>query len=305
MKALISICGPTASGKTRQAIRLARRLGAPVISADSRQLYRGLEIGSAKPDAAERAAAEHYMLDAFDPDEQCSAADFAARVIPLLRQLFESHDTVLMAGGSGFYFDAVWFTLDEFPEVPASIRKDLQLEFETKGLGPLIEELREADPETMAQIDRRNPARVIRALEVWRASGKPISSFRTGRKPAGHPWTDIRLGLTMERALLHARIAERVDAMMVAGLEGEARGLIERYGADAPGLQSVGYKEFVPYLGGEYDLDRAVELIKRNTRRLARRQYTWFRRYEDLRWFDHHDDKGIDTWLDARLGISM
>lgn len=303
MKYLISIVGPTAAGKTGFALELARKFRAPVISADSRQVYKGMDIGTAKPRPEEIEGIPHYFFDEIEPSHSISAGEFGDRVDALLDELFTQQFLVLLVGGSGFYLQAVWEGLNEFPEVAPEIRETLNREMEEGGLEPLVQELKTSDPATWASIDRKNPVRVIRALEIFRATGEPISTFRTGPEKKEKNYRDIKLGLTMDRPVLYDRINHRVDMMMAHGLLDEVRGLLEKYGDEAPGLQSVGYIELVAYLKGECSLEEAVRLIKRNSRRLAKRQYTWFRRFPDIAWFESEEHRDMERHVFTQMGL--
>lgn len=289
---LISIVGPTGVGKSAVAIRMAQRLGCPVISADSVQVYRGLDIGSGKVTAAEQGGVPHHMMDILPPDEAFNAGEFARRVDALLPELFRIHRDVVMVGGTGLYFQAVWEGFDEMPEVEEGVRAELNAALERGEFAALQAELAETDPETWERMDQRNPARVIRALEVWRSTGMPISAFRQGSRRQ-NPWEDIRIGLELPREELYTRIEQRVDEMLAAGLLEETRRIGEGYGLDCKGLQSVGYREMVGYLRHEYGWEEAVRLMKRNTRRYAKRQFTWFRHREGIDWFAVGDLDGI------------
>lgn len=300
MNRLISIVGPTGVGKSAVAIRVAEQLGCPIISADSVQIYRGLDIGSGKVTAEERGLVPHFMIDILTPDVAFNAGEFARRVDDLLADLFSKHSDVVLVGGTGLYFQAVWEGFDEMPEVEESVREALNAALERGEFAALQAELAGADPETWGQIDRQNPARVIRALEIWRSTGMPISAFRQGSKRQ-NAWEDLKIGLELPREELYPRIEQRVDQMLTAGLLEETRRAREAYGLDCKGLQSVGYREMVGFLRGEYDWEEAVRLMKRNTRRYAKRQFTWFRRYEGIRWFAPDDWVGIADCLGIPL----
>lgn len=300
MNRLISIVGPTGVGKSAVAIRVAQQLGCPIISADSVQVYQGLEIGSGKVTAEERALVPHFMIDILPPDLAFNAGEFARRVDDLLADLFSKHEDVVMVGGTGLYFQAVWEGFDEMPEVDETVRESLNRALERGEFAELQAELAAADPETWAQMDQRNPARVIRALEVWRSTGMPISAFRQGNKRK-NAWMDLKIGLELPREQLYSRIEQRVDQMLAAGLLEETRRVGDTFGLDCKGLQSVGYREMVGFLSGEYDWEEAVRLMKRNTRRYAKRQFTWFRRYEGIHWFTPDDWTGIANWLGIPL----
>lgn len=309
MSLLLSIVGPTAAGKSAVAVQLAKRLGCPVVSADSVQVYRGLDIGSGKLTAAEMEGVPHHMLDILDPSDMYSAADYGQAVAHLLKDLFAQHAVVILAGGSGFYVQAVWEGLDEMPEVPEAIRMGLRATFAEQGLQPLVDELARVDPVTWGRIDRQNPVRVLRALEVSRASGLPMSHFQQGRGAAGmaggKPYHELRLGIELPRPELYARVEARVRAMLAQGWLQELESLVARYGADCPALQSIGYRELLAYLHGRDtgtgtpDWDSTVALIQQNTRRYAKRQWTWFRRYPDIQWFAPDDRAGIDAAVEA------
>ncbi len=273
-KHLVVIGGPTAVGKTAAAIAVAQRLGTEILSADSRQFYRELNIGTAKPSPEERAAVPHHFIDSLSIHQDYSVGDFERDALQLLQGLFQRYDTLLLVGGSGLYLRAVCEGLDEFPEVPPAVRRQVRRLFEEEGLEALQEELRRRDPAYFARVDRHNPQRLMRALEVCLAAGRPFSSFRTG-KPKPRPFQPLLFYLTLERPLLYRRIDQRVDAMMQEGLLEEARSLFPHRHLNA--LQTVGYQELFDYLEGKTTLEEAVRLIKRNTRRYAKRQLTYFR----------------------------
>lgn len=309
MSLLLSIVGPTAAGKSAVAVQLAKRLGCPVVSADSVQVYRGLDIGSGKLTTAEMAGVPHHMLDILDPSATYSAADYGQAVELLLQDLFAQHEVVILAGGSGFYVQAVWEGLDEMPEVPEDIRMGLRATLAEQGLQVLVDELAAVDPVTWGRIDRQNPVRVLRALEVYRAAGLPMSHFQQGRgaagKAGGKPYHELRIGIELPRPALYARIEARVRAMLAQGWLGELESLVAEHGADCPALQSLGYRELLAYLHGRAtgtgtpNWDSTVALIQQNTRRYAKRQWTWFRRYPDIQWFAPDDLAGIDAALEA------
>jgi tRNA dimethylallyltransferase len=293
------IVGPTGSGKSDFAVRLAQRIGAPVISTDSRQVYRGMSIGTAQPTEEQINAVPHHFIADRPPTERFTCGDFEREALAKLNELFKTHTHVVAVGGSGLYIDALCDGLDPMPDLDPALRKTLTDRLERDGLAPLLDELRTLDPVHYEVVDRANPARVIRALEVCLATGRPFSEQRTGaslRKSAQErtgsaqnsgaqtqrPFDIVKIGIDLPRAELYARIDSRVDAMMAAGLEQEARALHPL--KHLPALQTVGYSELFAYFDGEYDLARAVELIKRNSRRYAKRQMTWFRRDESIRW---------------------
>lgn len=296
---LITILGPTASGKTAAAIVVARHFNTVVVSADSRQLYREMTIGTAKPTANELAAVPHYMVHHISIQDDYSAGKYADEVLPLLEELFQQYQVVVMAGGSGLYVNAVLEGFDDLPPVQPGIREQLEQTLEEQGIETLQQQLQDLDPEYYAQVDQQNPHRLIRALEVCLSSGQPFSSFRKGATQHRN-FEIIKIGLEWEREALYARINNRVDAMMPAGLLEEARSLHPQRGLMA--LETVGYAELFDYFEGKTDLDTAIELIKRNTRRYAKRQLTWWRKHADIKWFAQADEQGMLDYLEGETG---
>ncbi|MEM6803017.1 MAG: tRNA (adenosine(37)-N6)-dimethylallyltransferase MiaA [Bacteroidota bacterium] len=301
MKAVICIIGPTAVGKSSLALQLAQKLQTEIISSDSRQMYKYLDIGTAKPSTEELSQIKHHFINQLEPTQAYNAADFAEEAEEQIHALLEEQEHLIIVGGSTLYMDALWYAFDEMPEIPMEVREGLMNEFGEKGLAPLLGELEQIDPITFAQIDKNNHARVIRALEVYRASGKAISHFRKGRKAKPYPWKWIKLGLSDERSLLYERINQRVDQMLEEGLEKEVTQLFEQYSPEAPALQSIGYSEWKPYFRGEREKEEVIRLIKRNSRRYAKRQLTWFRRYKDINWFEAGDNETILSTLLAQV----
>lgn len=278
---LIVLVGPTAAGKTSVAIQLANALGIEIISADSRQVFAELNIGTSKPSTAECVAATHHLVGSRSITEPYDAGTFGREALPLIGRLFERYNQVILCGGSGLYIKAVCEGFDDMPLVPGSIRLQLLEEYKARGIGWLQQQLSEADPDYFAQVDLDNPHRLMRALELIRATGEPYSALRK-KVRINHPFSIIKIGLEMDRQELYNRINQRVDDMMQAGLLEEVKGLYaQRY---LPALQTVGYQELFRYLDGEFELEQAVRLIKRNTRRYAKRQLTWFKK-EDILWF--------------------
>ena len=283
MPTLRIILGPTAVGKTDYAIAEALRVGSPVVSCDSRQLYRELRIGVARPDDAQLAAVPHYFIADRSISEPCSAGAYELEALQLLEKLFRDHETVVMAGGSGLYIDALCNGLDDFPDADPELRAQLSERLRTEGVAALRADLRVLDPETYATIDPANGQRIVRALEVTIATGRKYSSFKT------HPakersFTIVKTGLKRPRPELYARIDARVDRMMEEGLLEEARALLPH--RSLPALNTVGYKEFFDYFDGRYNLAEAVRLIKRNTRHYAKKQLTWWARDPSIHWID-------------------
>ena len=283
MPTLRIILGPTAVGKTDYAIAEALRVGSPVVSCDSRQLYRELRIGVARPDDAQLAAVPHYFIADRSISEPCSAGAYELEALQLLEKLFRDHETVVMVGGSGLYIDALCNGLDDFPDADPELRAQLSERLRTEGVAALRADLRVLDPETYATIDPANGQRIVRALEVTIATGRKYSSFKT------HPakersFTIVKTGLKRPRPELYARIDARVDRMMEEGLLEEARALLPH--RSLPALNTVGYKELFDYFDGRYDLAEAVRLIKRNTRHYAKKQLTWWARDPSIHWID-------------------
>ncbi len=283
-KTLISIVGPTAIGKTALSIKLANDFNTEIISADSRQFFKEMQIGTAAPTPSELAQAKHHFIHHKSVEDDYNVGAFEKDALHLLKQLFKTHDTVIMVGGSGLYVDAVTQGLDHFPKVPASIREQLNNQFKEEGLQALQEQLKTLDPNSYKHIAIDNPQRVIRALEVSIGSGKPYSSFLNKAKNK-RDFKTISIGLTAERDIIYNRINNRVDLMMEQGLLTEVKNLQDKKHLNA--LNTVGYKELFKYLDGEWTLDFAVSEIKKNSRRFAKRQLTWFRKKEDILWFDY------------------
>ncbi|HEY4197249.1 MAG TPA: tRNA (adenosine(37)-N6)-dimethylallyltransferase MiaA [Mucilaginibacter sp.] len=281
LKTLIVIAGPTAAGKTAVAIKLAQLLNTEIISADSRQFYREMTIGTAKPTDEELAAATHYFVNSHSITESFNVGDFEKQSLQLLNELFKTHDKVIMAGGSGLFIQAVSQGFDELPVADRGIREKLNQDFVEKGIQFLQDELKIADPDYYNQVDLNNPQRLIRALEVFEATGKPFSSYRKATVNK-RPFDCIKIGLDLQRDILYERINQRVDAMIEEGLVEEVRSLLPYRHLNA--LNTVGYSELFDYFDGKTDLNTAIELIKQNTRRFAKRQLTWFRKDKEIKW---------------------
>lgn len=289
-KKLIVVVGPTAVGKTALAIALAKHYRTEIISADSRQFYKEMSIGTAKPDAAELTEVKHHFIDSHSIEEEYSAGDFERDALRLLHTLFKEHDRVIMVGGSGLFIRAVCEGLDNLPKAPPAVREALNDTFAREGIDPLQRRLSEVDPVYYGSADIRNPQRVIRALEVFEATGQPFSSFRI-KAQSERPFESIAVGLNMERERLYERINLRVDKMMEAGLLDEVRTLKDY--RDKPALLTVGYAELFDFLDGKHTLNEAVTQIKQNSRRYAKRQITWFKKYGGTTWFQPDDIEGI------------
>lgn len=300
IKRLLVIVGPTGSGKTDLSIRLARHYGAPILSTDSRQFYRGMPIGTAQPTPDQLQAAEHHFIASHDLKEDLNCGSYETQALSCLEKLFAEHDWVIAVGGSGLYVRALCEGMDDLPQADPELREALSRRLETEGVDALAAELRTLDPAYYARVDRKNPARVMRALEVCLQTGRPYSEQRTGqRRP--RPFGIVKVGVDLPRAELYARIDRRVDQMVSDGLEAEARALYPYRTLNA--LQTVGYREFFDYFEGRTSYEEAVSLIKRNSRRYAKRQLTWFRRDPEIRWFGPWDDAAIIAHADAAAGV--
>ena len=281
MHTLHIILGPTGVGKTDYALALARQVGSPVVSCDSRQVFREMRIGTARPTDAQLAEVPHYFIADRSVTEPFTAGQFELEALALLDRLFQDHETVVMAGGSGLYIDALCNGLDDFPPADPELREQLSARLREEGVAALRAELRLLDPESYAALDPANGQRIVRALEVTIATGRKFSLFKTHANKE-RPFAIEKTGLTRPRAELYARIDARVDAMMAEGLLGEARALLPHRAL--PALNTVGYKELFDYFDGKYDLAEAVRLIKRNTRHYAKKQLTWWGRDASSRW---------------------
>lgn len=295
IKRLIVIVGPTGSGKTDLSIRLALHYRAPILSTDSRQVYRGMPIGTAQPTEEQLNTVEHHFIASHDIEDKLSCGEYEVQALACLEKLFAQHDDVVAVGGSGLYVRALCEGMDELPQADEALRRELERRLADEGIGALAAQLRELDPRYYEEVDRSNPARVVRALEVCLQTGRPYSAQRTGVRRE-RPFRIIKIGVNLPREVLYDRINRRVDAMVAEGLEAEARRLYPHRELNA--LQTVGYREFFDCFDGRVTRDEAVELIKRNTRRYAKRQLTWFRRDPEIRWFSPTDDEEMIRYID-------
>ena len=299
MKTLITLQGPTGVGKTELSLRLAEFFDTCILNADSRQIYRDIPIGTAAPTEAERRRVPHHFVGMLALDDYYSAAQYESDVLRLLNdEVFPQKDVAILSGGSMMYIDAVCKGIDDIPTIDAETREMMRERYEREGLEPLAEELRLLDPDYYAECDIRNPKRVVHALEICYMTGRTYTSFRVRRK-AHRPFRIIKVGLQREREELYARINRRVDSMMQDGWLDEARRVLPFRHCNS--LNTVGYKELFKYLDGEWELDFALEKIRRNTRVYSRKQMTWFRRDEEVRWFHPEDENGILDYLQAVL----
>lgn len=283
MKTLVVLLGPTAVGKTELSLSLAKLLSSPIISADSRQIYKTLSIGTAAPTEEQLREVKHYFVHQLELDEYYSAAQFESDVLSLLKEHFETHDYALMSGGSMMYIDAVCKGIDDIPTISDDVREMLRERLAQEGLDALKAELRIIDPEYYAIADLKNPKRIVHALEIYYQSGMPFSRLRTNTQKE-RPFRIVKIGLTRSRELLFQRINQRVDEMMQQGLMDEVRSVYPLRHLNS--LNTVGYKELFKVLDGEWELSMAVERIKKNTRVYAKKQMTWFKHDTDIHWLN-------------------
>ena len=304
------ILGPTGVGKTELSLRIAERYKAPIVSCDSRQLYRDIPIGTAAPTAEEQARVKHYFIGTRSLEEDYNAGEYERDALALLEELFRTHEVVVMVGGSMLYADAVCYGLDDLPSVPSEIRQKVAYprslpegkeESREEWLRWLQAEVQRLDPAYWEEVDRQNPARLAHCVELSLTTGQPYSSLRTKSRKE-RPFRILKIGIARDREELYARIGERVMQMVADGLVEEARKVYPQRHLNS--LQTVGYRELFDYFDGKYDFDRAIELIQQNTRHYAKRQMTWFRRDNEIQWLNANDtyEKNsalIDAWLGA------
>lgn len=286
--------GPTAVGKTALCLNLANSYQTSVVSCDSRQFYREMNLGTAKPSQIDLAKAPHYFINSRSIEENYDVKQFEKEALELLEKLFAENQVVIMTGGSGLFADAVTEGLDEMPTIDPQIRQDVINEYETKGLSFLQEEVKRCDPVYFELVDQQNPQRLMRALEVYRGTRRPFSSYRVKQKK-NRPFQVIKIGLERPRKELYARIEARMDSMITAGLFDEAYTLFEKRHLNA--LQTLGYTEVFDFLAGKYDREEAVRLLKRNSRRYSKRQLTWFKKDPDIQWFNPDDKDTIRNYI--------
>ena len=292
MDTLVVITGPTAVGKTALTMELAQQYGVPIINADSRQIYRELKIGTAAPTAEQQQLVKHYFVGTKSIDDYYNASMYEQEVLELLDA--ERSTFHVLSGGSMMYVDAVCNGIDDIPTVRDDIREEMKRRYAEEGLEALCEDLRRLDPEHYAIVDRQNYRRVIHALEICYQTGRTYTSFRTQRKKE-RPFRIVKIGLNRDREELYNRINQRVDQMMADGLLDEVKSLVNKRSTNA--LNTVGYKELFDYLDGRWSLDEAIERIKGNTRRYARKQLTWYKRDADMRWFHPDNITEIQNYL--------
>jgi tRNA dimethylallyltransferase len=297
-KYLIIVGGATATGKTALGIQLAQHFNTEILSCDSRQFYKEMTIGTAKPNSEELAAAPHHFIGHLSIQQNYNAGDFERDALDLLKSLFEKKNQIILVGGSGLFIRALCEGLDEFPNISESTKQAVQNLFEEQGIEALQKELKETDPVYYEKVDLKNPVRLIRALNVIKESGKPFSSFQNQKKPP-RTFKPNYINLTMDREVLYQRINQRVDLMMEAGLLEEVKQLIPYRNQNS--LQTVGYQEFMDFFDGKSSLEEAVELVKRNSRRYAKRQMTWFRKNEHWKSFTKNDWKDILDYIKLKM----
>lgn len=295
---LVCVFGPTAVGKTELTINLARHFNAQIVSADSRQFYKEMSIGTAKPSKLELDMVKHYFIDSHSITKEISAGMYEKESLKLIDQLFKENNVVMLTGGSGLYIQAVTDGLPDMPEVPSEIRERLNQKLKDQGLESLVNELKDVDPEYFTEVDKSNPQRITRALEMYYATGKPFSSFRS-QKPASRPFEIIKIGLDRPREELYDRINRRVDSMIAQGLFDEVKELIQF--RDKQALRTVGYKEVFEMMDGLCSKEEAIDMIKQNSRRYAKRQLTWFRKESDVTWFHPDQLQDIITYIESRI----
>lgn len=298
MKTLVVLLGPTGVGKTALSLALAERLGSPILSADSRQLYSEIPIGTAAPTKEEQQRVKHYFIGTHQLTDYYSAAQYEMDVMNLTEELFKTHETLLLTGGSMMYIDAVCKGIDDIPTVDDITRRTLLNRYETEGLEPLVSELRLLDPEYYNIVDLKNPKRVIHALEICYMTGRTYTSFRTQTTKV-RPFRIIKIGLQRDREDLYERINCRVDQMVKDGLVAEARRVYPYRHLNS--LNTVGYKELFAHFDGACTLEFAIEKIKQNSRIYSRKQTTWYRRDKDIHWFHPDDEEGIVECLEKLL----
>ncbi|MEB2785386.1 tRNA (adenosine(37)-N6)-dimethylallyltransferase MiaA [Algoriphagus persicinus] len=295
---LILVVGPTAVGKTDLCLNLAKKFKTEIVSCDSRQFYREMNLGTAKPNSDELEQVQHHFINSLSIEVDYDVRQFEREALALLDTLFQKHQVVLMTGGSGLYADAIVNGLDEMPEVAPEIRAGIIKQYEENGLSFLQDEIAKNDPEYFDIVDQKNPQRLMRALEIWKATGQKFSSFRVKSKKE-RPFVVIKIGLERDREELYGRIDLRMDQMLAAGLFVEAEALFSKRNLNA--LQTVGYSEIFGFLEGKYDKEEAIRLLKRNSRRYAKRQMTWFKKDESIRWFSPEAQSEILAYLQDQI----
>lgn len=297
-KTLIVLIGPTGVGKTELSLDIAEKFKSPIISADSRQLYADIKIGTAAPTEEQQKRVKHYFVGTLKLTDYYSAAQYELEVMKLLDELFLKHDTIILTGGSMMYIDAICKGIDDIPTVDNETREMMMDKYEREGLENLCAELKLLDPEYYSIVDLKNPKRVIHALEICYMTGKTYTSFRTGNKKE-RPFNIIKIGLKRDREELYERINRRVDMMIEEGLVDEVKSVYQYKNLNS--LNTVGYKEIIQYLDGNCTLDFAIEKIKQNSRIYSRKQMTWFKRDTDITWFHPDDKQEVMNYIDSYI----
>lgn len=301
-KTLIVLLGPTGIGKSELAIQLAHYFNTEIISSDSRQIFRELAIGTAVPPADDLQRVKHHLIHSHSVRDYYNASCFEQDTLRILETIFQEKEAAIMTGGSMMYIDAVCKGIDDIPDADPTIRAELFAQYEKNGIGHLRLQLKSLDPVFYEQVDKKNHMRLLHAIEVCLITGKPFSSLRTGIAKA-RPFNILKIGLNRDREELYQRINLRVDEMIRSGLEEEARSVFHL--RNLPALNTVGYKELFSYFDGETDFEKAVELIKRNTRHYARKQLTWFRRDKDINWFNPNESTEIIDFLNKKMNSAQ
>ncbi|MGM0581042.1 MAG: tRNA (adenosine(37)-N6)-dimethylallyltransferase MiaA [Bacteroidota bacterium] len=299
LKTIVILAGPTAVGKTSLSIQLAKGFQTEIISADSRQFYKEMEIGTAKPSEEEMDGVPHHFVNSHSIQDDYNVGQFEKDVLKLLDELFQKHDVVFVVGGSGLYVKALCEGIDDMPTIPVEIRQKLNAEFVQNGIEYLKKEVAQCDPKYFEIVDQQNPQRLIRALELYRATGKNMSFYRGQEKQVERPFNIIKIGLERPREELYDRINLRMDQMIAEGLFEEAEKLYPFKNLNA--LQTVGYSEIFGFLNGEYDREEAIRLLKRNSRRYAKRQMTWFKRDPEFVWFSAEEKDKVVDYLESKI----
>lgn len=294
-KNVIAIVGPTAVGKTTLSIKVAKQLNGEIISGDSMQIYRGMDIGTAKITKEEMQGIPHHMIDIKEPDESFSAAEFQMLVQGYIEEITSSGKIPIIAGGSGLYIQAALFDYNFSHKQDVQIKENLEAAVREKGITPVYERLKQVDPVQAEKIHPNNVRRVIRALEVYEKTGMTMTEYQK-KQEADPPYQVYFIGLTMDRSHLYERINQRVDKMIENGLIQEVRNLYDQGYKDAPSMKAIGYKEFIPYFENKQSLEETIHLLKRNSRRYAKRQYTWFKNKMDITWYEVETGKINETF---------
>ena len=300
MKTLLVLLGPTGVGKTEWSLRIAEELKCPILSADSRQIYRGMTVGTAAPTDEQLARVKHYFVGTLSPEAYYSASEYERDALSLLQQLHQEHDTVVRAGGSMMFIDAVCNGIDDIPTIDAKLREEVSELYQKEGLDAIRARLKILDPDFYDEVDLKNPKRVIHALEVCLMAGKPYSALRTNPEKA-RPFRIVKIGFTRPREELYERINRRVDDMIENGLVEEARRFYPQRHLNA--LNTVGYKELFDYFYGNCSLDFAIGKIKQHSRNYARKQMTWFKKDKDIRWIDLSEETDVEKKVFNNLSL--